>query len=858
MNPDSDDQNIPGLDDLLNSIRGESERDNSSALAVYVPDQREEDLVSEQIDERILALLGLEDVVDIDYATYKTLLREKMIEGRMTDSKLSSEETELLTDEFKRVRGNTGRFKVKKQKINFQSFVDDVKPEETEEQSQPKEALIALPGTAEVKQEPEVQSEEEKEDKIGGIEKFLGGISDRLAEIEKNLGDMLDMDAKELAGEKKEASADRIQGEKQKKRKQESKLEKGLKGIGSSITEKVTKPAKNLLMEIIKFFVMIFLGNAVKKLIEFIDNPMMIFNPFINFINGFIGMINNVLNMMFGGIIDPINSMIGFMNGGITNLENAINGIFGLFGEQEEEDKIKLPKIPEAQVPQIPKIPLFEPKEESSSEEKAPPVQGMKGGGLVVNQGPTYNVKQEVGGYTEGGQVINQNVGGYKEGGQVTNINLGGVGGWKGGSMSVSPRVSGFKGGGEVKPIYNFLSPITGFVGGGSVTNTNFGYSGGGSVTGNVTNNASNFSDSSSVTNTTLGYTGGGSVTNSSTSSTNTNTSSSNILSSSSINVSNFRYEGGGSITSSSGQTITGMGPDTQLIAAQPGEIVMSKKAVQTYGANNLLAMNKEAGGTNIPTRGSIKGFSGGGMVEVSGTGNTVEGTLKLKDAAGKQVGKTYSAISGTYAGMSVPQSKRSTTRNAPMPDGTYSLTGFQQHGAYPGLPGIGHWSTYVNNGSGSIGSRSGLMLHNDIGSNGTLGCIGVELGGVAGTKAEQEFLETYKKVNPQTIKVALGGSGGDSSEVSPVNASTATRAATPDNSVKKASVSSPSAQAVPGPPPLQGTGSVGVLPAPGQQQNAPPNSGTSAGQKQVPSFSSRDHGNTEFIVIKSIYNIVG
>ncbi len=850
MNPDSDDQNIPGLDDLLNSIRGESERDNSSALAVYVPDQREEDLVSEQIDERILALLGLEDVVDIDYATYKTLLREKMIEGRMTESKLSSEETELLTDEFKRVRGNTGRFKVKKQKINFQSFVDDVKPEETEEQSQPKEALIALPGTAEVKQEPEVQSEEEKEDKIGGIEKFLGGISDRLAEIEKNLGDMLDMDAKELAGEKKEASADRIQGEKQKKRKQESKLEKGLKGIGSSITEKVTKPAKNLLMEIIKFFVMIFLGNAVKKLIEFIDNPMMIFNPFINFINGFIGMINNILNMMFGGIIDPINSMIGFMNGGITNLENAINGIFGLFGEQEEEDKIKLPKIPEAQVPQIPKIPLFEPKEESSSEEKAPPVQGMKGGGLVVNQGPTYNVKQEVGGYTEGGQVINQNVGGYKEGGQVTNINLGGVGGWKGGSMSVSPRVSGFKGGGEVKPIYNFLSPITGFVGGGSVTNTNFGYSGGGSVTGNVTNNTSNFSDSSSVTNTTLGYTGGGSVTNSSTSSTNTNTSS--------LNVSNFRYEGGGSITSSSGQTITGMGPDTQLIAAQPGEIVMSKKAVQTYGANNLLAMNKEAGGTNIPTRGSIKGFSGGGMVEVSGTGNTVEGTLKLKDAAGKQVGKTYSAISGTYAGMSVPQSKRSTTRNAPMPDGTYSLTGFQQHGAYPGLPGIGHWSTYVNNGSGSIGSRSGLMLHNDIGSNGTLGCIGVELGGVAGTKAEQEFLETYKKVNPQTIKVALGGSGGDSSEVSPVNASTATRAATPDNSVKKASVSSPSAQAVPGPPPLQGTGSVGVLPAPGQQQNAPPNSGTSAGQKQVPSFSSRDHGNTEFIVIKSIYNIVG
>ena len=48
---------------------------------------------------------------------------------------------------------------------------------------------------AEVKQQPEVQpEEEEKEDKIQGIQKFLGGISDKLAEIEKNLGDMLDME----------------------------------------------------------------------------------------------------------------------------------------------------------------------------------------------------------------------------------------------------------------------------------------------------------------------------------------------------------------------------------------------------------------------------------------------------------------------------------------------------------------------------------------------------------------------------------------------------------------------------------------------------------------------------------------
>ena len=462
--------------------------------------------------------------------------------GRMSDSEMPSEEVELLTNEFKRVKGNTGRFKVKKEKINFESFVADVKPEQTGEQAQPQEPLLALPGTAQVKP-PDVEVAEE-EDKMQGIQKFLGGVSDRLAQIEKNLSDMLDMDAKELADEKKDADKERVVGEKQKKRDKESKLESGIKGFGKKVTEQVTKPIKSLFDTILNFFTQIFLGNLVMKLIEFINDPMLIFNPLINMVNGVIETINNVLEFMFGGLIDPINNMVGFLNGGIENLENTINGIFGLFtGEEglEEEDKTTLPRIPEASVPQIEKIPLFKPKEEKKEE----PIKGMTGGGLVINEGPTFNVKQEVGGYSEGGQ--------------VTNLNLGNIGGFKGGDMTISPKVSGFKGGGEIKPIYKFLSPITGYFGGGSVTN------------------------------------------------------------SSPLNVSNFRYEGGGSITSSSGKTITGMGPDTQLIAAQPGEVVMSKKAVQAYGANNLLAMNKNAGGTNIPTMGSVQGFQGGGMVPVSG-----------------------------------------------------------------------------------------------------------------------------------------------------------------------------------------------------------------------------------------------
>lgn len=63
------------LDDLINSIRDEAKK--KSALAVYEGDA-DDKMVDEEIDERILNLLGLDDAIGIDYATYKTLLREKM------------------------------------------------------------------------------------------------------------------------------------------------------------------------------------------------------------------------------------------------------------------------------------------------------------------------------------------------------------------------------------------------------------------------------------------------------------------------------------------------------------------------------------------------------------------------------------------------------------------------------------------------------------------------------------------------------------------------------------------------------------------------------------------------------------
>ena len=65
------------------------------------------------------------------------------------------------------------------------------------------------------------------------------------------------------------------------------------------------------------------------------------------------------------------------------------------------------------------------------------------------------------------------------------------------------------------------------------------------------------------------------------------------------VDAKNISAKEGGPIKNDSGVSVTGLGPDTQLVAAQPGEVMMSKKAVDHFGRDRLLQMNKEGGGTN-------------------------------------------------------------------------------------------------------------------------------------------------------------------------------------------------------------------------------------------------------------------
>lgn len=89
-----------------------------------------------------------------------------------------------------------------------------------------------------------------------------------------------------------------------------------------------------------------------------------------------------------------------------------------------------------------------------------------------------------------------------------------------------------------------------------------------------------------------------------------------NFFTPTSRHVSEIAFNEGGAIDDDSGIRITGAGPDTQLIAAQPGEIVMSKAAVDKFGPDTFLRMNLAAGSTNNPKFvGNIQLAKEGGMV---------------------------------------------------------------------------------------------------------------------------------------------------------------------------------------------------------------------------------------------------
>jgi len=195
-------------------------------------------VTNESIDARILRLLGLEDVFDLDYETYLVLLREAMVKGSFGKTKLSEQELAILANERKRVKGKKGRFAPKEKKISTASF-----------------AVGRLKGTTQ-KLIPGK----------GGVE--VGS----LVKIDKTLDSIVATLATQNKLIDEKAKNDRKERENRKRKEKESLLEKPAEGIKKAV-DAVTKPFKSILDRIIDFFVITLLGRAVYKLIEWFGDP---------------------------------------------------------------------------------------------------------------------------------------------------------------------------------------------------------------------------------------------------------------------------------------------------------------------------------------------------------------------------------------------------------------------------------------------------------------------------------------------------------------------------------------------------------------------------------------------------------
>jgi len=220
---------------------------------------------NEIVDDKILSLLGLEDRVDIPADEYYQLLQERIQKSAFGVDKLSQEDLAILSNEKKRVREQKDtkeKLKIKKTKITAESF-GVKKPEDFV----PK-ALLGGTGVSAIIKRPEsslYKQETLKKDESKSLENSLVTIKDSLNSILESL-------TNQNKTKQKDAEFERKKKEREKRDTAESKLEKRFDTL-KKIASKIIAPVKGILDKIINFFVQIFLGRVVIKLLEWLADP---------------------------------------------------------------------------------------------------------------------------------------------------------------------------------------------------------------------------------------------------------------------------------------------------------------------------------------------------------------------------------------------------------------------------------------------------------------------------------------------------------------------------------------------------------------------------------------------------------
>ena len=515
--------------DLNNLLTGAG--DSSKSTPALYEGVGESDLVSEEVDERILKLIGLDDVFDIDYGTYVSLLKERLVASRSFDKKLSSEEDELLVKEFKRVKGKVGRFKLKKKNITAESIG-------TTGPIQISRDKFFLASKA-IVPTPAGPTQESSKD-INDIEKALDNILKSLTLQNKE--------------KKKRTDEERKKSEDRRRRQREGDLEKPLSQL-KSLAKKIIAPAQGILDRIFRFIKFTLLGYAFNQLVNWFSDPKnadkvkvlgrflkdwwpALLSAYVLFATPFGKFIRVTLKLLRG----LIPQMVRFITKHpiIAASAAAAVGAYAMVQKNEAyRDELKKTE------------PSIVTPKETKETGKTP---------------GTPQLQQE--------QVFQRGLGGMFNGGGLV-------------------RRKSFFGGGEVQK---------------------------------------------------------------------------------ELDINQIAFAEGGGVDDSSGVKIKGAGSDTQLIAAAPGEVVMSKKAVDKYGANFFLDLNKKAGGTNIPKianniqlaagggliKRTIKSFQGGGMV-----GGALNQLGKFLPGTGSAIAPKYTEMGFQNKLLGIPLNRRVVNQQA-------------------------------------------------------------------------------------------------------------------------------------------------------------------------------------------------
>lgn len=239
--------------------------DPPGALTLY-EGKKEEDIVDEDIDERILKLLGLDGVYDIDYGTYFSLLREALVKYAVIGKeKISAEELELLQSELKRVRGKVGRFKLKKKKISASSFLNkNVGTGSVGAGINVDDKKYFISGTA-IAPVP------------AALPAAKDSISESLLDIVKSIRQTVESiyeTLKEQTEQSREIfELNRRERENQSRAKREEGLEKKKTPSLLNAADKIIAPAKGLLAKIFDFIIGILLGRAFGAFMDWASDP---------------------------------------------------------------------------------------------------------------------------------------------------------------------------------------------------------------------------------------------------------------------------------------------------------------------------------------------------------------------------------------------------------------------------------------------------------------------------------------------------------------------------------------------------------------------------------------------------------